>query len=272
MIHLFLGKFLPVIFLLLIASNTAFGQFDVEFNEIKGTLTKSDEFKKEFGRYDGYEIPLYEGEAVNFVAYSDNFSPRLIFVSPKGKIFKQSSSSSSNVATIITSVNESGEWILFVVGDSSATGNYTFQYAFASKNSVQLPPDADFCTTLNFVTAHAKAYFLLLENPIDSKNTFVKLNGSLDSYIDESDGSYTSKMYEGNNLAEAEKVFKDYSENVGKCLDKSWVRKSESWVSVEDYKVQSVLYTEPVKTKERLVLVALQDLSNSKQKFTGNYE
>ena len=271
MIQLFFRKVLPVVFILIIASNTVFSQFEVEYNEIKGTLTKSDEYKKEFGRYDGYEIPLYEGEAVNLVAYSDKFTPRLIFVSPNGKVFKQSLSSKSNVASIITSVNESGEWILFVVGDSSATGDYTFQYAFASKNSVQLPKDADFCTSLNFITAHAKAYFLLLENPIDAKNPFVKLNGALDAYIDESDGSYTAKMYEGNNLAEAEKIYKNYSENVGTCLDKSWIKKSESWVSVEDYKVQSTLYTEPVKEKERLVLVALQDLRNSKQKFTGDY-
>lgn len=264
-------RILLTAFLILIISTKILSQFEVEFNEVKGKLTKDDKFKPEFGRYDGYEIPLYDGEAVNFVVFAEKFFPRLIFVSPKGRVFKQSLNRQSNIASIITTVNESGEWILFVVGDSSASGDYTFQYAFASKNSIKLPKDPDFCTSLNFVTAHSKAYFLLLENPIDSKNTFVRLNGAIDAFIDETDGSYTAKMYEGNNLNEAEKFFKNISESTGKCLDKSWTRKSESWVNVDDYKVKSVMYSEPVKEKERLVLVALQDLRTSKQKFTGNY-
>lgn len=257
--------------LLLILSSSIFSQFEVEFNEIKGTLTKDSEYRKDFGRYYGFTISLYEGEAVNMVVYSNKFSPKLVFVSPNGKVFKQSINNNNDLASIITTVNQSGDWIIYIVGDSAATGDYTFQYAFASEKSVKLQPNKDFCTTLNFVTAHAKAYFLLLENPVDLKNTFVKLNGSIDAFIDDADGSYTAKMYEGNNLRDAEKVFKEYSTNVGKCLDKSWNKKSESFVSVDDYKVKSVLYTEPVKEKERLVLVALQDLRNSKQKFTGDY-
>ena len=76
--------------LLLCQTGILFGQYEVEFNEIKGTLSKSDEYKKDFGRYDGYQVPLYKGEAVNFVAYSEKFMPRLFFVTPAGKVFKQS--------------------------------------------------------------------------------------------------------------------------------------------------------------------------------------
>lgn len=264
-------EFLFLFVFLSFFSANIYGQFDVEYNEIKGSLTKTDEFKKELGRYDGYEIPLYEGEAVNLIVYSEKFSPRLIFVTPGGNIYKQASSGPSKIASIITTVNESGNWILYVVGDSAATGDYTFQYSFASKNSLILPAQHDFCTSLKFVVAHAKAYFLLMENPVDAKTAFVKINNAVDAFIDESDGAYTAKMYESNNLAEAEKIYNQYANDVGKCLDKSWIRKSESWVDIDDYKVKSVLYTEPVKEKERLVLVSLQDLSKSKQKFTGNY-
>jgi hypothetical protein len=264
-------EFLFLFVFLSFYSANIFGQFDVEYNEINGSLTKTDEFKKELGRYDGYEIPLYEGEAVNLIVYSEKFSPRLIFVTPGGNIYKQASSGTSKIASIISTVNESGNWILYVVGDSAATGDYTFQYSFASKNSLILPVQHDFCTSLQFVVAHAKAYFLLMENPVDAKTAFVKINNAVDAFIDESDGAYTAKMYEGNNLAEAEKIYNQYANDVGNCLDKSWIRKSESWVDIDDYKVKSVLYTEPIKEKERLVLVSLQDLSKSKQKFTGNY-
>jgi hypothetical protein len=200
-------EFLFLFVFLSFYSANIFGQFDVEYNEINGSLTKTDEFKKELGRYDGYEIPLYEGEAVNLIVYSEKFSPRLIFVTPGGNIYKQASSGTSKIASIISTVNESGNWILYVVGDSAATGDYTFQYSFASKNSLILPVQHDFCTSLQFVVAHAKAYFLLMENPVDAKTAFVKINNAVDAFIDESDGAYTAKMYEGNNLAEAEKIY-----------------------------------------------------------------
>ena len=258
--------------LLLCQTGILFGQYEVEFNEIKGTLSKSDEYKKDFGRYDGYQVPLYKGEAVNFVAYSEKFMPRLFFVTPAGKVFKQSNPTNDNVASIITMVPESGEWILYVVGDSLSSGSYTFQYAFASANSIQIDKDADFCTTLKFITAHAKAYFLLFENPVDSKQAFVKLNGAVDAFIDESDGSYTAKMFEGNSLNAAEKEFKDLSDKIKNCLGSNWSKSNTNWNSVEDFKEKTILFSEQVSSKGREVKLNLKDLRSSKQKFTSDYE
>jgi hypothetical protein len=255
----------------LLFSGIAYSQSDIEFNEVKGTINQTDEYKKDLGRYDGYTIPLFEGEAVNFVVYSEKFSPKIFFVNPHGEVFKQSFGTQSNIASIFTTVNEEGDWILYVVGDSLTEGEYIFQSAIASKNSLELPVNADFCTTFNFVTSHAKAYFLLMGNISESQNSVVKLNNSVDSYIDNSDGAYTAKMYEGNSIEEAEKIYKKYSEKAGECLGKTWKKKSELWVNIEDYKVKSVLYSEPVKENERIVLVSLQNLTKSKQKFTGNY-
>jgi hypothetical protein len=252
-------------------SGKIYSQYDVEFNEVKGSIDKTDEYKKDLGRYDGYTIPLFDGEAVNFVVYSEKFSPKIFFVNPHGEVLNQNLGTQTNIASIFTTANEDGDWILYVVGDSLTQGDYIFQSAIASKNSLELPANADFCTTFNFVTAHAKAYFLLMSNVAESQNSVVKLKNSIDSYIDNSDGAYTAKMYEGNSIEEAEKIYKEYSEKVGECLGKTWKKKSESWVNIEDYKVKSVLYSEPVKENERIVLVSLQNLTKSKQKFTGNY-
>ena len=248
-----------------------YGQLEVEFNEIKGLLSLGDKYSKDFGRYDGFEIPLYEGELVNFIVYSEKFFPKIIFVNPSGKIYKQSIEAASSVASMVTSVDEAGDWILYVVGDSAAVGDYVFQYAFASKNALEYNESTDFCTSLNFITTHAKAYFLLIQNVIVPNGTFVKLKDAVDAFIDESDGSYSAQMYEGNSLSEAEKIYNNYSSQITKCLGNNYSKKTESWVNIEDYKIKSTLLTENVKEKERLVLVSIKDVSKSKLKFTGNY-
>lgn len=263
-------KYFIVLIILFFYGNINYAQFEVEFNETKGALTKGDKYKAEFGRYDGYQVPLYAGEAVNFVVYSEKFNPRIAFVSPKGNVYKQSDGK-GNIASIITTVPEEGEWVLYVVGDAESFGEYTFQYAFASANSLQLPPESEFCTTLNFLLAHSKAYFLLLENPADSQQSYIKLNDSKDAFVDDSDGSYTTVFIETDNLKEAERVNKQLAEDVAKCLDNNWNTKSDNWQNYDDYKVKSVSFTEKVKEKERFIKVLLLDLKGSKQKFLNDY-
>lgn len=245
-------------------------QFEVEFNEVNGELTKSDTYSEGFGRYDGYKIPLYAGEGVNFVVYSEKFEPKIVFVTPKGNVFKQSSSN-GNIASLITTVPEEGEWVLYVIGDQNAIGKYTLQYAFAASNSLTLPADSDFCSTLNFIIAHAKAYFLLFENPVDSKQSFVKLNDAKDAFIDDSDASYNAVFLETDNLKEAEQLYKKLSDDIAKCIDNSWSSKVSNWQKVDDYKMISTTYSEKIKEKERFIKVILLDLRGSKQKFLNDY-
>ncbi|MDH7603587.1 MAG: hypothetical protein QHH13_01680 [Melioribacter sp.] len=248
-----------------------FAQFEVEFNKIEGSLEKSDKYQKNFGRYDGYEIQLYEGEEVNFLVYSDKFTPRLVFVNPEGKVFKETLAEKKNIATIITKIPVSGEWILYVVGDSTSLGSYTLQLAVAAVNSISLPQNSDFCTTLNFLLAHSKAYFLLLETPINSKQSFVKLNGSVDAFIDENDGSYIAKFYEGNDLKVAEKILRELISSIKNCLSKNWKMQSKDWQKNDDYKIKGTLISEIKSDVKRYIQISLIDFKNSRQKFMGDY-
>ncbi len=252
-------------------SISLFAQFEVEFNKIEGSLEKSDKYQKNFGRYDGYEIQFYEGEEVNFLIHSDEFSPRLVFVNPEGKVFKESLIEKMNIATIITKIPVSGEWILYVVGDSTSSGSYTLQLAVAAANSVSLPRNSDFCTTLNFLLAHSKAYFLLLETPVNLKQSFIKLNGSVDAFIDEIDGSYIAKFYEGNDLREAEKIFQGLIKSIKNCLGKNWLMQSKDWQKNDDYKIKGNLITEIKSDIARYIQISLIDFKNSRQKFMGDY-
>jgi len=240
-------------------------KFQVDFNEIKGELTLKDQFKKDFGRYDGYQIELYEGEAVNFIVYSNNFQPSLAFVNPKGEVYKQSSVNDKNYANIVTTVPASGEWVLYVVGNEKTVGSYTLQTAIAEPNALSLPINSDFCTTLDFLFSHANAYFFLLENPAIIKQQLVKLNESFDAYIDEEDGSYNAAYYDGNDLLKAEQSFKNISDKIKMCLDKDWQYKIENWKKVEDYKAKSITLTEKTNDKPRHVMIAIYDFSGSNQ-------
>lgn len=264
-----LKKYIVVILLLL--ANTAYPQFEVEFNESIGTLNSADNFKPEFGRYDGYRIPLYKGETVNFIVFSDKFNPGLIFVSPLGEVFKQSDKSTPGFASIITDIPEDGEWILYVIGDSTSAGEYQFQYAIAASNSVILPADADFCTSLQFILAHSKAFFLLIENRYDSSNSFTRLTGAKDAFIDETDGSYTAVYLETDNLNEAEKLHKELIKSVSNCLDKNWKPRSNDWRKIEDYRIKETVISENVKDSYRYIKIELLDLKGSKEKFLSDY-
>lgn len=261
-----------IIFLLtfILISSPAFAQFEVEFNEMNGELTKNDKYEEGFGRYDGFQIPLYSGETVNFVVYAETFSPKIVFVTPKGNVYRQTAST-GNIASIITTVPEDGEWLLYIVGDANAIGKYTLQYALAASNSIKIPTDSDFCTSLNFVIAHAKAYFLLLENSFDSQKPFIKLTNSKDAFIDDADASYNAVFLETNDIKEAEKLYKQLVDQVSVCVDKEWSKNVSGWQKIEDYKVMSTQFKERVKEKERFVNVMLLDLRGSKQKFLNDY-
>ena len=241
-------------------------KFQVDFNEIKGELTSKDLYKKDFGRYDGFEIELFPGEAVNFVVYSNNFQPSIALVNSKGEIFKQSSKNDKGYANIVTEIPSGGNWVLYVIGDEKAAGSYTLQTAIAEPNSLSLNSSADFCTTLDFLLSHAKAYFFLLENPSISRQELVKLNDALDSYIDEESGSYKATFENDNERTKTEATFNNISEKIKSCLGSNWQITSTGWQKSEDYKEKTKTFTEKNNNKPRYVKVAIYDYADSKHK------
>jgi len=246
-------------------------KIQVDFNEIKGELTAKDLYKKDFGRYDGYEIELFEGEAVNFVVYTQKFQPSLALVNSKGEIFKQSDRNDKGYGNIVTTITISGKYVLYVIGSENSLGNYILQTAIAGPNALSIDSTSDFCSTLDFLLAHSTAYFFLLENPYLAKQQLVKLNDAVYAFINEEDGSYNAAFYNGNELQKAESTFRYISDKIKLCLDKEWKMKSSDWVKVEDYKEKSITLTENVKEKPRYVVIGLFDYTGSNQKYKDRY-
>ena len=265
---------LLVTFIFLIVVNISFAQgtkYHVDYSEYKGELNEKDLFKKDFGRYDGYEIELYKGEAVNLVAYTKDFQPIIALINSKGEVFQQSAKNDKGFANIVAQIPSDGDWIVYVIGDENTKGNYTLQIAIAEANSLSLPKDSDFCNTIDFLVAHSYAYFFLLENSTPEKQKLVKLNNCVDEFLDEENGVYNAIYYNGDELSKAEVEFRGLKEKINFCLGPNWQSRLSDWQKIENYKEKSVTFTEKTDTKPRYIIVSLYELNNTENKLQGKY-
>lgn len=230
------------LFLLLCLSSFAFAQnsYNVEYNEVRGSLKSSDKYKKDFGKYHGFELPLYEGEKANFALFSSDFNARLVLVDPKGKVYKQSGEARDGMASVLTEIPISGDWILYVVGGKNDTGEFALRYAFAASNSLNLSSNMDFCSSLNFMIAHAAAHFMMF--PVEQLNgSGMELLGrDGKAEIDEKDGSLNIAIYEGADENRANTSFFNTFTRLESCIG--------DW-NISEYRPENTKGTEKVTGK-----------------------
>jgi len=268
-------KIIFVVILLVFGSLSAQDKqqkFQIDFNEIKGKLTSSDLMKKDFGRYHGFAIELYQQESFNFAVYSKKFQPGLALINSKGEVFKQSMGNSNGFANLNGLIPSSGDWILYVFGNEKALGEFTLQTAIAEPTALTLDNNADLCTTLDYLLSHANAYFLLIGNQSGKNHNIVKLDNAIDAYLDEDNNSYDATLFDGSNSAQAELFFKTEFEKIISCLGSKWKSKSNNWEKIEDYKMKSIELIEQENERPRYVIIALNDLEGSKRKASKRFE
>ncbi len=261
-----------LLLILVITSGTlpAQSEFQVEFYKSKGELTKNDLYKRDFGRYKGFEIPVNKGEAGNFVVFSKSFRPSLILTDEKGNIVKQSPGRDENTVLLSAVFPSGGNYVLFIVADSSARGAYEFQYGFAAGNSITLEPGAGFKKGMHFLLEHSKAYFLFFENPLDGKESFYKLDGASEVRID-TDGSYNALFLKGDDLNSAQVVFSETAAKAGGVFDSGWKRENSDWKQNGNVREKFVLFKERTSDEPRSVKISLFDFSKARDKYPFNY-
>lgn len=247
-------KFLFGILATIILSNAQ--EFYVEYQKIEGELTTKDLYKENFGRYDGFQLPLNKGERVHFIVFSEDFSPSLVLVTPNDTKYQQASARGDDFITMGLKVPKSGEWLLYVLGDSTSEGKYFLQYAFADSASLFLSDEADFCTGLNFILAHSNAYFIFPQT-IPSNRPLHKLEGSIDAFINSDDAAYVALFYEGDDLNDAKGKFGSVISSMQSCLTNGW--KKEEAKSSET--MNSVTWSEDAKNNPRVITIMLNDTS-----------
>ena len=259
-----------LIFLISAVINRAQSPFQVEFYKSKGMLTKADLVKKDFGRYKGFEIPANKGEAADFVIYSPSFKPSLVLADEKGSVIKQVPGRDEHTAILSAVFPKSGNYILYLVADESASGEYDFQYAFTNENSLSLAPDADFKTAVSYLAEHAKAYFLFFDNPVDGKDTFYKMKDATDVNL-ERDGSYSAVFYKGNDMVAAQGIFVELSDKLKECFNSDWEKYTTDWKTEKNIREKYIQFKEKSQEEARIVKLSLYDFSNAKQNYRFSY-
>ncbi len=255
--------FLLIIFLISVSSVFA-QEFYVDYQKIEGELTSKDLFRENFGRYDGFKMPMNKGERAHFIVYSNSFSPSLILVTPGDKKFQQASAKGEDFVTLGFKVPESGEWVLYVVGDSVSRGEYLLQTAFADSASLFLNENADFCTGMNYLLAHSNAYFIFPQTVPSSRSVY-QIKGSIDSFVNGDDPSYNASFYQGNDKVKAGKKFIDLEKQIDACNLKGWKKKVEQDNNDESAIEKSITWTEQGKGSQRIVRLSYSDLTTSEE-------
>jgi hypothetical protein len=266
-------KFICVFALLLLLMNVriqAQSEFQVEFYKSKGELQKSDLYKKDFGRYKGFEIPANKGEAGSFVVYSPKFKPSLILTDEKGNVIKQVPGRDEHTAILSAMFPKSGNYVLFMVADSAARGEYDFHYGFASENSLSLTMGADFKKGIDYLLEHAKAYYLFFENAVEGKNSFYKIEHSTEVNIG-ADGSYNAVFYKGNELDAAQNIFWELTAKLSTSFDSNWKKELSEWQQNKNIREKCLLFTEKPGGEGRTVKVSMFDFSKARDAYNFSY-
>lgn len=262
-----------VFILVLFTSALAFGQnpYNVEYNEVRGSLKSSDKYKKDFGRYHGFELPLYEGEKANFAVFSSDFNARLILVDPKGKVYKQSAEASQGMASILTEILVSGEWILYVIGKQNDTGQFALRYAFAASNSLNISQNMDFCSSLNFLIAHAGAHFMMFPADQLNKSGMEIIGKSGRADVNEENGSLIVTIYEGADENSAKRNFLDALSRIDNCIG-DWKSSDIKAIGKDiNEKVTGKVFSQTGNDKGVKVLIEMISANSAKEENKTSY-
>lgn len=258
-------KQLLTIILTLILVSTVLGQdnqYKVEYYRTDGKLTAEDKVKNDFGRYDGYNISMKKGEYVNFIAYSEDFVPAFVLINPAGKAVLEKRGGDEGLVSFRTQIDQTGEWVLYLVSNRNATGEYRLEYGFASENAMQLPEGVDFCETLGFLTAHANGYFSFLEG-----DKIPELPGSEGASIDVFATLYENNFYLGNDKGRAEKIFEETKAELKNCLS-AWETSEEQNFRSEEFYSTYIDFREKADEQDgRMVKLIMKEYSGESANF-----
>ncbi len=172
-----------ILFLLIIAVSTVLSQeikFDTHSLILKGELTEDDVFEKDFGRFDAYELPLEEGDILQ-MRLNASFFPLMIISAPSSEYKMAFPENNNSEVTYKQEIDETGLWYIYIAGDSSDSGDHNLELCYVSRDTKEIPLDADFRILVNFFLAHsATDFFYLKDNDCRIKSG--EWDVELDSY------------------------------------------------------------------------------------------
>ena len=162
-----------ILFLMFFTSFEVFSQeikFDTHSLILKGELTQDDVFEKDFGRFDAYELPMEEGDVIK-MKLTASFFPLMIISAPSSEY--RMAFPEDNNATVIYEhqIDETGLWYIYIAGDSLDIGEHNLELCYVSRDTKEIPLDADFITLVEFFLAHsATNFFYFKDNDCESES------------------------------------------------------------------------------------------------------
>ncbi len=216
-------KAIILVFLFLLNIQAQEFKFETNSSTLKGELTADDLFETDFGRFDAYELPLEDGDFIALKLKS-SFFPLLTIVAPSNEYKVAFPKESKPEVLFKREIDESGMWQIYIAGDSTDLGKHSLQILYVSKDSRNLPQNADYCTLTEFFLSHTKTEFsyfkqdnfgktddeLLLN--INSQKLFTK------GIISTKHNSTKLTLLLENN----DELFQKVSQQLKNCLKKKW--------------------------------------------------
>lgn len=223
-----------IIILLLVVTNIINAQYRVEVISISGELTQDDPYDPNFGRFDAVELYLNKGDVISISLKSD-FPPFIALVAPSEKYFVEYTKDGSSITDYIQTINESGTWYLSIAADSSDFGHYDLAANYMSANSITIPADAGYCTTLKFLLEHSNSNFSFMKKSRiegDDKiwESNINFSNSISNRIIENKNKisrYSSVLLNTKSRENADSFYTNIVEETKLCLGSSWVTNSK---------------------------------------------
>lgn len=223
----FITVFIFSIFTILSAQNAA----RVEKFIINGELKANDPISAELGKINAIQLNFSKGD--RFYSHLEaEFVPMLVLVPPSGEYIVKYPDVETLSAVFDDKINESGQWLLYIVGDSLDTGEYTLTNKYASAEAMQFSAK-DFCGVINYLMLHLKSDFHFIKGKeIDEEvewNSKITFPNSINSRISGIDNSmYKSLLFEGKLKETAADKFNSINLALKNCLpdfnidEKNW--------------------------------------------------
>ena len=235
-----------IIFILIfILSNILQAQYRVEEISINGELTADDPYEPKFGRFDPVELYLNKGDVLS-ISITADFPPFIALVAPSEKFYVEYTKDGSTITNYLKNITESGTWFLSIAGDSTDFGKYHLIANYMSANSITLPRDADYCTSLKFLSEHSKTNFFFMKKAAKGGEQIlwepkINISNSLNNSIAENEkgeSTYKAVMFKSENKDSSETFHKNLTAETKDCLGTDWLSNSKDW-----YKLASNIMT-----------------------------
>lgn len=221
-------------------------KFDTHSIVLKGELTSEDIFEKDFGRFDAYELPMEEGDIIK-MRLTASFFPLMIVAAPSSE-YNMAFPKDNNPAVVYQQeIDESGLWYIYIAGDSLDIGEHSLELCYVSKNTREIPEDADFATLVEFFLAHSNTDYFYLKNNGDEIKS-----GKWDVELDSHSKYKSAKIVSKNNISVltinfefSKNLFEEQASKLKKDFGKTWnfrMNKSKDLVELFEIEGLRIMY------------------------------